>query len=138
MLLNLFKKKTKDSRHAKGQYGEDLATRFLKKEKGYKVLSRNWTHSHFEIDIICQDQKCLVFIEVRARKADSLQPGFYSVTSKKRSAIRQACKAYLNQLKLRPSFFRFDIIEVRLPINEKANPIINHYINSPLFSKNYK
>ena len=138
MLLNLFRKKPKDTRHAKGQYGENIAARFLKKEKQYKVLSRNWTHRHGEIDIICEDKGCLVFVEVKARAAESLQPGFYAVTSKKRATLRQACKAYLNQLRLRPSSFRFDIIEIRLPINEKENPIIHHYINSPLFSKDYR
>lgn len=49
-----------------GQFGEDLACEYLKKQ-GYKIVERNFRRPWGEIDIICQDSdKTLVFVEVKA------------------------------------------------------------------------
>ena len=49
-----------------GQLGEIAASKYLE-NKGYKILGRNF-HSKFgEIDIITQEGKTLVFVEVKTR-----------------------------------------------------------------------
>ena len=59
----------------KGAKGERLALNYCKKELGYRFVTRNWRHHRGEIDLICLDKACLVFIEVRLRKAISLESG---------------------------------------------------------------
>lgn len=49
-----------------GKLGEDCAVRLLK-EKGYKILERNFRTKFGEIDIISQDKDTLVFVEVKTR-----------------------------------------------------------------------
>jgi len=55
-----------------GKIGEDVAVNYLKKEKKYKILERNFRYKNFgEIDIIAQNkrnkQKPIIFVEVKTR-----------------------------------------------------------------------
>ena len=49
-----------------GKLGEDIAIRFLK-YKGYKVIEKNFSCRYGEIDIIAQNSKFLIFVEVKTR-----------------------------------------------------------------------
>lgn len=119
----------------KGQLGEQLACDFLKKNN-YKLLLRNWRHLKDEIDIIAKEGEVLVFIEVKARQDDSLQPGFYAVNADKKRSLNRIAKRYLRGLKHPPRHFRFDIIEVRFCQNGKN--CVNHYKNVLLFPKYFQ
>lgn len=63
----------KTEKRKTGDWGEDLASSFLKKKK-YKILDRNYNVRGGEIDIIawCKINrvKTLCFIEVKTRKHD--------------------------------------------------------------------
>lgn len=118
-----------------GKQGEDLAARYLKKEKRYKLVARNWRYKSCEIDIIAQDGEVLVFLEVKTSCSDEMVPTYYRVTSKKKSTLERACKGYLKSTRLRPKHFRFDIIAVKL-CQEGESSVI-HYTNVRLFSKNF-
>ncbi|HEY4512688.1 MAG TPA: YraN family protein [Candidatus Paceibacterota bacterium] len=48
-----------------GKLGEDLAALFIKR-RGYLVLYRNYWKPYGEIDIVCQKQNKLYFIEVKS------------------------------------------------------------------------
>ena len=50
-----------------GKKGEILAKDFLI-AKNYTILFMNWRNKHSEIDIIAQDGKMIVFVEVKSRK----------------------------------------------------------------------
>lgn len=123
------------SRAARGQYGEDLAERFCRRELGYRVLARNWRSKKDELDIICVDREVLVFVEVRSRAQGALVAGFHSVTAHKKKVLQRACKSYLKQLQNPPKHFRFDIIDVSLADGELGK--VHHYANVPLFHKHY-
>ena len=58
---------------ALGEHGESLAVRALERE-GYAVLARRYRTRLGEIDIIARDGPCLVFVEVKARRHQSLRP----------------------------------------------------------------
>lgn len=118
-----------------GNQGEDLAAKYLKKEKAYKLLARNWKYKQDEIDIIAQDGEVLVFIEVKTSAIEGLMPTYYRVTKKKKKNLERVCKAYLKTAKPRPKHFRFDIVTVKLCQNKENN--VNHYTNVRLFSKNF-
>ena len=47
-----------------GRLGEDIACRFLK-EKGFKVVERNYWKKWGEIDIVAEKEGVLRFIEVK-------------------------------------------------------------------------
>ena len=123
------------SRAGRGQYGEDLAERYCRKELGYRVLARNWRSKRDELDLICLDQEVLVFVEVRSRAKDALVSGFHSVTKHKKKVLQRACKSYLKQLQNPPKHFRFDIIDIALSDGEPGE--VRHYANIPLFHKHY-
>ena len=49
-----------------GIKGEEAATAFLK-DKGYRILERNWRMHRHEIDIVAEDDEYIVFVEVKTR-----------------------------------------------------------------------
>ncbi|MEA3365196.1 MAG: YraN family protein, partial [Candidatus Hydrogenedentes bacterium] len=52
-----------------GQRGEDLATRFLRRQ-GYKILGRNVSFGPYELDIIAQSGDTVAFVEVKTRRSN--------------------------------------------------------------------
>ncbi len=91
-----------------GKLAEDLATEFLK-QQGLKILSRNFRCRFGEIDIICQDGKSLIFVEVRLRTNADFGNAAASVTFQKQQKIILAAQHYLLQLNTQPTC-RFDVI----------------------------
>lgn len=123
-------------RAERGRYGEDLAADFCRRDLGYKLLMRNWSHNRDEIDLICRDGEVLVFIEVRSRADSALISGFHSVDNRKKKALLRVSKSYLRQLQNPPKHFRFDIIDIALTNGERGS--VRHYANVPLFTKHYQ
>ena len=93
-----------------GFQGEEIAVNFLEK-RGYKILNRNWTYKHKEIDIIAQLNKELVIVEVKTRSADSLVTALESVSLKKQRLIIEAANAYIVKHDVNLET-RFDIITI--------------------------
>ena len=123
------------TRAQRGQFGEDLAADYCRRELGYRIISRNWSCQRGEIDLICQDGEVLVFIEVRARSEDALVSGYHSVNRHKKKILRRVCSRYLRRLKEPPKHFRFDIVDVS--IREDGAGDVRHYSNIPLFNKHF-
>ena len=90
-----------------GQWGEDLAVRHLE-EKGYEILERNFRYKHGEVDIIAFDDPLVVFVEVRTRQNDALVSGYFSVSKKKKQALRPVCDYYIRTNDIQN--YRFDVI----------------------------
>tara|TARA_B100001093_G_scaffold376739_1_gene361904 strand:+ start:548 stop:946 length:399 start_codon:yes stop_codon:yes gene_type:complete len=67
----------------KGAKGEKIALNYNKKELGYRLITKNWRHRRGEIDLICLEKECLVFIKVRLRKVISLVPGIHLISRSK-------------------------------------------------------
>lgn len=93
-----------------GNKGEALAARFLEDEKHYKILERNYRYGHGEVDLIALDDPVVIFVEVRTRKDKALVSGYFSVSNKKKAALRPVCFHYIDTFKIQ--FFRFDIVEI--------------------------
>ncbi|OHA34703.1 MAG: hypothetical protein A2928_03670 [Candidatus Taylorbacteria bacterium RIFCSPLOWO2_01_FULL_45_15b] len=47
-----------------GKIGEDIACRYLK-ERGYRIINRNYSKKWGEIDVICEKEGKLTFVEVK-------------------------------------------------------------------------
>lgn len=118
-----------------GAAGERAAERFLRERHGFEVIARNWRHGREEIDLICKDGDVMVFVEVKARAAGALVPGYYAVNRRKKKALRRVIHAFLTSLKSRPRTFRFDIVEVELVAGRPDQVLM--FQNIPLFPKGY-
>ena len=110
-----------------GALGEKAAVKFLKKNK-YKILERNFTCKTGEIDIICQKDEYIVFVEVKTRKADSVIEGVYSVNKQKQNHIFKTATVYLSKHNTDKQP-RFDIIDVIFDKDEKFS-IREHYVDA--------
>ena len=111
-----------------GHWGESLAAEYLK-QKGYKILERNFGYKHSEVDIIAFDEPLTVFVEVRTRQSHALVSGYFSVSKKKKQALKPACYHYIRSYQL--EFYRFDVIEIAY--NEREHKLF-HFENIPFFA----
>jgi putative endonuclease len=104
----------KTNRQKLGTVGEDMAVEYLQK-KGYKIIERNFRHNQYELDIICQDKKELVIVEVKSVRVPEFGSGEARISKGKQGAIFKASYAYLDR---RPRFagmdVRFDVVCVKL------------------------
>lgn len=105
-----------------GKFGEDKAEKYLR-QKGYKILERNFSCKRGEIDIIALDKSEIVFIEIKARA--SLKYGLPSeaVTKYKLKHICKTAEYYLYTRNLLTENCRIDVIEVYIKNNQVK---INH------------
>lgn len=108
-----------------GAWGEALAAEYLRK-KHYKIIAAGF-HSRFgEIDLIAQDKKYLIFVEVKLRKSADFAKAREYVDRRKQDKIRMTASVYLseNACSLQP---RFDVIEIYAPEGTATlRPEINH------------
>ncbi len=100
-----------DDNCLKGRKGEAEAENYLR-EKGYKILRRNFKVSFGEIDLIAKDKDTIVFVEVKAR--NSLRFGLprEAVTYRKQQNIRKVALLYLQLNHMLDQNCRFDVIEI--------------------------
>ncbi len=88
-----------------GKIGEAYVRRLLQ-EKGYRILESNFHSRYGEIDIIAEDGKYVVFVEVKTRAPGSLVRPLESVTASKRKKIIRTALCYLSAhpTRLQPRF----------------------------------
>lgn len=108
-----------------GAWGEALAAEYLRKKR-YKIVASGY-HSRFgEIDLIAQNRKYIVFVEVKLRKSGSFAEAMEYVNWRKQDKIRVTASMYLSQnpTDLQP---RFDVVEIYAPEGTATqNPRIRH------------
>lgn len=90
-----------------GDAAEALAASFLMRH-GLRVLERNWGVRGGEIDLICEDHGCLVFVEVRLRTNNHFGGAGASITPAKQRRIVLAARHYLAGK--REQSCRFDVV----------------------------
>ncbi len=93
--------------------GEDLAMRFLRKQK-YTIVARNYRPrvGNGEVDLIGWDGDVLAFIEVKTRSGDSTGAPERAVDSEKQRNLIRAAQAYSRSAKVAWDRVRFDVITV--------------------------
>lgn len=82
------------SRQAAGKLGEDRACRALERE-GYAILARRYRSRFGEIDIVCERDGRLAFVEVKARRTAKYGLGDEAVPGWKRRRIGAMALDYL-------------------------------------------
>jgi putative endonuclease len=111
-------------RRALGQRAEDLAAEYLER-RGYKVLARNWSKPEGELDLVVESDGLCVFIEVRSRTGTETGHPLETVNAQKRSRVIRAARLYIDEVHPIADTFRFDVIGVTFPIDEKPPEIVH-------------
>jgi putative endonuclease len=99
---------------AVGEYGERLAVRHLEAQ-GCTVLTRRWRCSRGEIDIVAEDGRCLVVVEVKTRRSVLAGTPEEAVTPAKLARLRLLTALWLDQQETGWSQVRIDVISILLP-----------------------
>ena len=111
-----------------GSEGEDLAVDYLKK-KGYIILDRNYKFGRQgEIDIIAQNDNCLIFVEVKTRTNHAFGKPTDQISYRKINNLYHAANGYLYKKKINNIDCRFDAVFIDL--SDKKAPIIEHVENA--------
>lgn len=106
-----------------GNYGEQIAVAYLQK-KGYQILEQNWFFQKAEVDIICQLEDVLVFVEVKTRTGTQFGLPEQSVGKAKQRALARAADEYI-YLHKHTGEIRYDILSVFL--QKGKQPDIVHF-----------
>ena len=110
------KDEVKCLKHWTGQKGESLARKYFT-ERGYDIITTNWRHRHWEIDIIASKGETLHIIEVKTRNSNTGGFPEENVDRKKLITLTKAAEAYAITDK-RWNLIQFDILAVILSKGE--------------------
>lgn len=115
------------STRERGDKAENIVAEYLN-QKGFKIIKRNF---HFgkvgEIDIICEQDNLLIFIEVRSRYSQNSIDPIETFSYKKRNSIRKTIDGYLYVNKITNKDCRFDFIKIDMFYD---SPKITHIENA--------
>ena len=83
---------------ARGRAAEDIAARYLTRQK-LKIIERNFRVRGGEIDLICEERRTIVFVEVRLRGNKHFGGAAASITHSKQQRLILAAQHWLLQKK---------------------------------------
>ena len=98
-------------RQALGALGEDAVAREYR-DRGYRVLARNWRCRAGELDLILARAGLVVFCEVKTRRGSAFGAGYEAVTPTKQRKLRQVAAQFLAWTEQAPRGSRFDVASV--------------------------
>jgi putative endonuclease len=93
-----------------GKKGEHIAASFLR-DKGYRILQKNWRYKQKEIDLVAQKENCLVIAEIKTRSTEDWEHPAEAITNAKIRFLVDATEAFLEEYDLDLEV-RFDVISV--------------------------
>ena len=97
---------------ALGHLGEEFVSSWLK-SRGWDIIDRNWSSRYGELDIVAfDDERTLVFVEVKTRRSNRQGTGQEAVTYRKRMNLRSAASQWLlaPEHRCRRNGLRFDVV----------------------------
>ncbi len=109
-----------------GKEGERVAEQYLK-NKGYKLIERNYRCALGELDLIVLDRRVVVFVEVKTRSGNGYGTPLEAVEFRKQRKMIQAAQYFLGEKKLHQRDARFDVVGISWPGRE---PVIEHIENA--------
>lgn len=100
------------NKRATGSRYEQAAADFLR-QQGLRILEQNYRCRQGEIDLIAQEGRTLVFVEVKYRKTAAMGDPAEAVTALKQSRIRNAAGYYLYSRRHgEDTPCRFDVVSI--------------------------
>ncbi len=110
-----------------GNKGEDLAEEFLKTD-GYQIRERNYHTKFGEIDIICQKEHTIIFVEVKTKTGLAYGSPEEMINQHKLEQVRKTAEVYLTKNNLNNYLCRIDMIAIIITDN-LSKPELTHYQN---------
>ena len=107
------------ARQIRGRIGEDAAAQALA-ARGYRVLVRNLRLGRGEIDLVCEQDGDVVFVEVKARRGAGFGTPAEAVTPRKQRALVALAARYLTRTGGADRTCRFDVVEVWLAAGDRV------------------
>jgi putative endonuclease len=111
-----------------GSRSERAAARFLKR-LGYRIVTRNYSCRHGEIDLVALDGRCLVFVEVRSTGTDDPSRPAASVDHVKQRRLTDLALHFLQERRLLGCSARFDVLALSWPA-DRREPAVVHHVNA--------
>ncbi len=108
-----------------GDAGEELAREYLEKH-GFRIIGTKYKLFCGEIDILAQDRKTLVIIEVKTVRGSGFGLAQDLVRFKKQQKLRSLARALEQEYPRRS--IRIDVIGVNL--SDLNDPRIEHLVNA--------
>lgn len=105
-----------------GKWGENLACEYLI-ARGYSILERNWRMRRLEVDIIATKGSRIVFVEVKTRSTEAVDP-LVSIDRTRINHLVRAGNAYIRSHDIRLGY-QFDLVFIIGDI-DSPNPKIEH------------
>ena len=114
---------TAKAKRALGDYGEDVAARFLV-EKGLVLLERNWRCPEGEVDLLLRDGQTLVVCEVKTRTSLAAGTPHEAITDEKLARLKRLGERWAVERGVRPDGTRIDLVAVLRP--RRGPAIVDH------------
>jgi putative endonuclease len=111
-------------RRARGQLAEGLAAGWLE-ARGYGVLDRNHALRRGEVDLVCEKDGVLCFVEVRSRTGEAHGLPEETVDRSKARRVILAAADWLERNGAQGRDIRFDVVAVTF--DEAAAPRVVHF-----------
>ena len=96
-----------------GQAAEGIMADFLEREKGHKILSRNFKRKNCEIDIVSATEEHIYFTEVKYRSSEGTDP-LETIDQAKLNQMHFTVEVYLRELSKK----------LQRPIEDLPSPIL--------------
>jgi len=109
-----------------GYLGETIGKKYLQK-KGYRIIEKNYKTKYAEIDLVAQDKKTLVFVEVRTKVGEQFGSPEESFNRSKRRKLIKNAIAYTT-IKNYDKSYRIDAVCIVLDEKKRVKRI-THYQN---------
>lgn len=99
-----------------GSLGEEDAGKYLQKNKGFRLIGRNFRTKWGELDLIMEEGKTLVFVEVKARVTPSFGSPLEYIDPNKIRHLKKAIDFYLNSRGWEDRLCRLDAVGIEYEI----------------------
>src|SRR5262249_5307251 len=108
-----------------GTRSERAAARFLR-HQGYRIVARNYSCPHGELDLVAVDGRCVVFVEVRSTGGADPQRPAASVDDAKQRRLTSLALHFLQEHRLLGHAARFDVLALSWPPGRREPVIVHH------------
>lgn len=115
-----------EARNKLGKTGEELAAEHLEK-KGYRILAFNVRNKIGELDVVAEDGKTLVIVEVKTKTGIGRGTPEEMVGWRKQRKVIRAAQLYLFETNQADRAWRIDVVAIRM---HKEPPRITHILNA--------
>lgn len=110
-----------------GKIGEATACDYLLTQ-GYSLIQQNYHSKWGELDIICQKDKTIIFVEVKTKVGTLKGKPYEAITASKLSHLKRPIQYFLLDIKYKDFKYRLDVISIVLDTQNQVEEL-KHFEN---------